>query len=165
MGAALVEMVAGLSLAKGESEHTAVQRTALDRARAARSELLAFAEEDSAAFTAFMEALRLPKNSESERTARTAALSTAALRAAEVPLATLRATVAVAEAARSIIDRSLVSAESDLEVAARFARAAGESAAENVEANLPFIEAAEIRATLAQQTEAALIALRRATPQ
>jgi formiminotetrahydrofolate cyclodeaminase len=52
-----------------------------------------------------------------------------------------------------------------LAVAARFARAAGESAAENVEANLPFIEGAEIRATLAHQTEAALIALRRATPQ
>ena len=36
-GAALVEMVAGLSLAKGESEHTAVQRTALDRASMERT--------------------------------------------------------------------------------------------------------------------------------
>jgi formiminotetrahydrofolate cyclodeaminase len=165
MGAALVEMVAGLSLAKGESEHTAVQRTALDRARAARSELLTLAEEDVTAFTAFIEALKLPKTSESERAVRTTALSTAAQRAAEVPLATLRASVTVAETAKSITDRSLASAESDLAVAARFARAAGESAAENVEANLPFIEGAEIRATLAHQTEAALIALRRATPQ
>jgi formiminotetrahydrofolate cyclodeaminase len=112
-----------------------------------------------------MEALKLPKNSESERAVRTTALSTAAQRAAEVPLATLRASVTVAETAKSITDRSLASAESDLAVAARFARAAGESAAENVEANLPFIEGAEIRATLAHQTEAALIALRRATPQ
>ena len=165
MGAALVEMVAGLSLAKGESEHTAYQRTALDRARAARSELLTLAEEDATAFTAFMDALKLSKNSESERAARTAALSTAAQRAAEVPLATLRATVAVAEAAKSITDRSLASAESDLAVAARFARAAGESAAENVEANLPFIEDAETRGTLARQTQAALSELHRATPQ
>lgn len=165
MGAALVEMVAGLSLAKGESEHTAVQRTALDRARAARSELLALAEEDATAFTAFMGALKLPNNSESERAARAATLSSAAQRAAEVPLATLRASVTVAEAAKSITDRSLASAESDLAVAARFARAAGESAAENVEANLPFIEDAETRGTLARQTQAALSALHRATPQ
>ncbi|MFZ9699374.1 MAG: cyclodeaminase/cyclohydrolase family protein, partial [Candidatus Limnocylindrus sp.] len=40
MGAALVEMVAGLSLAKSESEHSAVQRAALERATAARRELL-----------------------------------------------------------------------------------------------------------------------------
>lgn len=165
LGAALVEMVAGLSLAKGESEHSAVQRTALVRARAARSELLTLAEEDATAFTAFMEALKLPKGSASERDARTAALSAAAQRAAEVPLATLCATVAVAEAAQSITDRSLASAESDLAVAARFARAGGESAANNIETNLPFIEDAEVRGTLARQTNAALSALHRATPQ
>jgi formiminotetrahydrofolate cyclodeaminase len=165
MGAALVEMVAGLSLAKSESEHSAVQRAVLERATAVRSELLVLAEEDAAAFTAFMQALKLPKSSETERNIRTAALSSAAQRAAEVPLATLRASVTVAEAAKSITDRSLASAESDLAVAARFARAAGESAAENVESNLPYIEDAETRAELARQTEAALHALRRATPQ
>jgi len=165
MGAALVEMVAGLSLAKSESEHAAVQRAVLERATAVRSELLLLAEEDAAAFTAFMQALKLPKSSESERDTRTAALSSAAQRAAEVPLATLRAAVTVAEAARTLADRSLLSAASDLAVAARFARAAGESAAENVESNLPYIEDAETRAELARQTEAALHALRRATPQ
>jgi formiminotetrahydrofolate cyclodeaminase len=165
MGAALVEMVAGLSLAKSESEHAAVQRAALERATAVRSELLLLAEEDAAAFTAFMQALTLPKGSESERDTRTAALSSAAQRAAEVPLATLRAAVTVAEAARTLAERSLLSAASDLAVAARFARAAGESAAENVESNLPYIEDAETRAELARQTEAALHALRRATPQ
>jgi formiminotetrahydrofolate cyclodeaminase len=165
MGAALVEMVAGLSLAKSESEHSAVQRASLERATEARSELLLLAEEDAAAFTAFMQALKLPKSSESERDMRTATLSSAAQRAAEVPLATLRAAVTVAEAARTLAERSLLSAASDLAVAARFARAAGESAAENVESNLPYIEDAETRAELARQTEAALHALRRATPQ
>ena len=165
MGAALVEMVAGLSLAKSESEHSAVQRAALERAKAARRELLTLAEEDAAAFTAFMNALKLPKSSESERDARTGALSSAAQRAAEVPLATLRAAVTVADVAQTLAERSLFSAASDLAVASRFARAAGESAAENVEANLPYIEDAERRAALARQTESALHALRRATPQ
>ena len=168
MGAALVEMVAGLSLVKSGAmgdEHSGLQRTALERARSARAELLQLADDDAAAYGAFMEALKLPKSSDDERTARTFASSTAAQRAAEVPLATLRATVAVAEAARSILDKSLLAAASDLEVAARFARAAGESAAENVEANLPYIDDPQTRAEIASQTNAALTALHRATPQ
>jgi len=164
-GAALVEMVAGLSLAKGATEHTALQDDARRRAADARNELLALAEADANAYTAFIHALRLPSGSESERAARAEALSTAAQRAAEVPLATLRAAVAIAEAAQTLGGRSLLSAASDLGVAARFARAAGESAAENVEANLPYIEDAETRVKLARQTESALGALQRATPQ
>lgn len=164
-GAALVEMVAGLSLAKGATEHTALQDDARRRAADARNELLSLAEADANAYTAFIHALRLPSGSESERAARTEALSTAAQRAAEVPLATLRAAVAIAEAAQTLGGRSLLSAASDLAVAARFARAAGESAAENVEANLPYIEDAETRVELARQTESALGALQRATPQ
>jgi len=168
MGAALVEMVAGLSLAKSGAqggEHSAMQKAVLERARSARAELLQLAKDDAVAYGAFMEALKLPKSSDDERTARTSAISTAAQRAAEVPLATLRATVAVAEAARSIMDKSLLAAASDLEVAARFARAAGESAAENVEANLPYIDDPQTRAEIASQTSAALTALHRATPQ
>ena len=168
MGAALVEMVAGLSLAKSgaaSAEHSGLQRTALERARSARVELLQLADDDAVAYGAFMEALKLPKSSDDERAARTSAISAAAQRAAEVPLATLRAAVAVAEAARGILDKSLLAAASDLEVAARFARASGESAAENVEANLPYIDDPQTRAEIASQTSAALIALHRATPQ
>ena len=168
MGAALVEMVAGLSLAKPDvasAEHSGLQRTALERARSARVDLLQLAEDDAVAYGAFMEALRLPKTTSDERTARTSAISAAAQRAAEVPLATLRATVAVAEAARSIQDKSLLAAASDLEVAARFARASGESAAENVEANLPYIDDPQTRAEITSQTSAALTALHRVTPQ
>lgn len=168
MGAALVEMVAGLSLAKSGAtgaEHSGLQRTALERARSARVELLRLADDDAVAYGDFMEALKLPKGSDDERAARTSAISAAAQRAAEVPLATLRATVAVAEAARSMLDKSLLAAASDLEVAARFARASGESAAENVEANLPYIDDPQTRAEIASQTSAALTALHRATPQ
>ncbi|MCX5979191.1 MAG: cyclodeaminase/cyclohydrolase family protein, partial [Chloroflexi bacterium] len=145
-------------------EHSALQQAALERARSARAELLQLAEDDAVAYGAFMEALKLPKSSDDERAARTSAISAAAQRAAEVPLATLRATVAVAEAARSIQDKSLLAAASDLEVAARFARASGESAAENVEANLPYIDDPQTRAEIASQTSAALTALHRATP-
>ncbi|MFM8730011.1 MAG: cyclodeaminase/cyclohydrolase family protein [Candidatus Limnocylindrus sp.] len=71
-----------------------------------------------------MHALRLPSGSESERAARTEALSTAAQRAAEVPLATLRAAVAIAEAAQTLGGRSLLSAARCAAVDRASARAA-----------------------------------------
>jgi formiminotetrahydrofolate cyclodeaminase len=107
--------------------------------------------------------MRLPKAEEHERDARSRAMSAAAEHAAAVPLQTLRAISAVAEGARSLTNHSLLSAASDLDVALRFARAAGLSAAENVEANLPFIDDPETRATLANQTAAAVAALERLT--
>jgi formiminotetrahydrofolate cyclodeaminase len=57
----------------------------------------------------------------------------------------------------------LASAASDLDVALRFARAAGLSAAENIEVNLPFIDNPETRATLANQTAASVAVLERTT--
>ena len=90
-------------------------------------------------------------------------MSVAAERAAEVPLHTLRAITSIAEAARLLTGRSLASAASDLDVALRFARAAGLSAAENIEVNLPFIDNPETRATLASQTAASVAALERST--
>jgi len=165
MAAALVEMVAALSLAKQpDGGDAAQQQGARDRAAAARVTLLQYAEDDAAAYTAFIEALRLPKNTNEEREVRTVAISAAAVRAAEVPLQTLQVATAIANDAAALTDRSLASAASDLEVARRFARAAGRSAADNVEANLPYIEEAETRARLAQRTVAALADLDRAAP-
>jgi formiminotetrahydrofolate cyclodeaminase len=162
--AALVEMVAGLSLKKSPdgAEAALQQRTAAQMA-ALRAELLTLADDDANAYNAFIQAMRLPKVEEHERDARSRAMSAAAERAAEVPLKTLRAISAAAESARLLTGRSLVSAASDLDVALRFARAAGLSAAENVEANLPFIDDPETRATLANQTAASVAALERLT--
>jgi formiminotetrahydrofolate cyclodeaminase len=162
--AALVEMVAGLSLKKSPdgAEAALQQRTAAQMA-ALRAELLTLADDDANAYNAFIQAMRLPKVEEHERDARSRAMSAAAERAAEVPLKTLRAISAAAEAARLLTGRSLVSAASDLDVALRFSRAAGLSAAENVEANLPFIDDPETRATLANQTAASVAALERLT--
>jgi formiminotetrahydrofolate cyclodeaminase len=162
--AALVEMVAGLSLKKSpDSADAALQQRTVAQMATIRSELLTLADDDANAYDAFIQAMRLPKSEEQEREARGRAMSAAAERAAAVPLQTLRAIGSVAEAARSLTGRSLLSAASDLDVALRFARAAGLSAAENVEANLPYIDDPETRATLASQTAAAVAALERTT--
>lgn len=162
--AALVEMVAGLSLKKSpEGDDAALQQRTAAQMATIRGELLTLADDDARAYDAFIQAMRLPKVEVHEREARGRAMSAAAENAAAVPLQTLRAISAVAEAARSLTNRSLVSAASDLDVALRFARAAGLSAAENVEANLPFIDDPEMRATLANQTAASVAALERLT--
>jgi formiminotetrahydrofolate cyclodeaminase len=162
--AALVEMVAGLSLKKSpESADAALQQRTVTQMETARGELLKLADDDAIAYDAFMQAMRLPKSKEHERDARGRAMSVAAERAAEVPLHTLRAITSVAEAARLLTGHSLVSAASDLEVALRFSRAAGLSAAENIEVNLPYIDSPETRATLANQTAASIAALERST--
>jgi formiminotetrahydrofolate cyclodeaminase len=162
--AALVEMVAGLSLKKSpDGADAALQQRTVAQMATIRSELLTLADYDANAYDAFIQAMRLPKGEEHEREARNRAMSAAAERAAAVPLQTLRAIGAVAEAARLLTGRSLVSAASDLDVALRFSRAAGLSAAENVEANLPYIDDPETRATLASQTAAAVAALERTT--
>jgi len=162
--AALVEMVSGLSLKKSADGVDAAlqQRTAAQMATL-RAELLILANDDALAYDAIIQAMRLPKVEEHEREARGRAMSAAAEHAAGVPLKTLQAITAVAEAARLLTGRSLVSAASDLDVALRFARAAGLSAAENVEANLPFIDDPETRASLANQTAAFVAALERLT--
>jgi formiminotetrahydrofolate cyclodeaminase len=162
--AALVEMVAGLSLKKSpDGADAALQQRTAAQMTTIRNELLALADDDAHAYDAFIHAMRLPKGEEHEREARNRAMSAAAERAAAVPLQALRTIGSVAEAARLLSGRSLVSAASDLDVALRFARAAGLSAAENVEANLPYIDDPETRATLASQTAAAVAALERTT--
>lgn len=162
--AALVEMVAGLSLKKSpESADAALQQRTAAQMAVIRGELLALADDDANAYDAFIQAMRLPKIDESEREERSRAMSAAAEHAAEIPLQTLRAITSIAEAARLLTGRSLASAASDLEVALRFARAAGLSAAENVEVNLPFIDSPERRSALANQTTTSVAALERST--
>ena len=164
MAAALVEMVAGLSLGKSpDGPDASLQRESAARMSTLRVELLKLADDDADAYRDFVVALRLPKSDDREQEARAGAISAAAERAAEVPLETLLRATAVAESARGIMQRSLASAASDLDVALRFARTAGLSAADNVEVNLPFIEDPQRRASLANRAAAALAALERAT--
>ena len=66
--AALVEMVAGLSLKKSpESADAALQQRTAAQMAVIRGELLALADDDANAYDAFIQAMRLPKIDESER--------------------------------------------------------------------------------------------------
>jgi formiminotetrahydrofolate cyclodeaminase len=119
LAAGLVAMVAGLS-----ADRPAYARFADTHARAGGAgralamTLLGLADEDAAAYGAFAAAMKLPRVTDQEKAARSAAIRAAAVAAAEVPLQTLKAC-------------------RDLVVASRLAEAAAHGAAENVMVNLP----------------------------
>jgi len=77
--AALVEMVAGLSLKKSpDSDDAALQQRTVAQMATNRNELLILADDDANAYDAFIQAMRLPKGEEHEREARNRAMSAAA---------------------------------------------------------------------------------------
>lgn len=140
LAASLVGMVARLCEGRPAFD---VHRTTIDQALetgdSLRERFLALADEDAAAFAALSAARRLPRDTESERAAREAAVAEAALRATTVPLECVRACLEVAAVAESLAGRSNPNASSDLGVAVLLAGAAGEAAAANVYANLPSV--------------------------
>lgn len=155
--AALVEMVGGLSAERApDGVDAARQRAAVEVARALRPRLVARALDDERAYASFIDALRLPKGSGAEQTARSEALSRAALAAATVPLDVVAACADIVESASSLLGRSLAAAASDLEAAVRLAAAAAHISAENVEANLPYVASADERVRVANACATAL---------
>ena len=141
MAAGLVGMVARLTV--GKKKYAAVEnqmRMIVDSAEPLRSELTAAVTDDSAAFDAVMEAFRLPKDTPEQQTLRQAAIETAYVHAAEVPLRVARAAVAVLGLAAQTAAHGNTNAISDSGSAAYLAQAALRGAALNVRANAAVVQ-------------------------
>ena len=137
MGTSLLVMVAGLAKSKNNTDE---EKAALASASTAiapiTARLTSLADADAASFDAVMAAYRLPKATDDERTARSAAIQSALRGATKIPLDTLRACAAALEHARAVADYGNRSAESDVGVAIGLLKAAAVGAAANVRANL-----------------------------
>lgn len=152
VGAALVEMVCNLTIGKPRyAEHEATMKSALAKAGDLRRRSLALAEEDAEAFAAVSEAYKLPKETDEEKAARTAAIQAALVGAADVPLRTGEAAVGVIGLAGEILEGANVNVVSDVAVAAASARAGLEAAAINVEINLSAMAKAPEREVVARR--------------
>jgi formiminotetrahydrofolate cyclodeaminase len=137
MGTSLLMMVAGLPKTRGKSDH---EKIALSEARAAlssvRDRILALADTDSEAYAKVMDAFRLPKASEDEKSARKRAVQTAMRGATDAPLETLRTAAEAMKLARTVAECGNPSAASDVRVALELLEAASAGATANVEINL-----------------------------
>lgn len=141
LGAALVEMVTHLTLGRSKYADVAGDMEALrGRAEAMRAHLNALVEQDAAAYDGFSRAMKLPRETDEQRTARKAALAQAALDAAEVPLRTMRACFEVLELTVPVSAKGNRNAVSDGGCAALLARAALRAAHLNVRVNLPYVK-------------------------
>ena len=138
LGAALVSMVAGLSL--GRPKYSAFGAT-LARADATgkqlAAEFLELSDRDADAYAGYAAALKMPRHSPGQTEERAEAIRAAARRASDAPWDCVRACLRLAAIAEALAGRSNVNASSDVLVAALLAEAGARGAAENVRINLP----------------------------
>ena len=140
-GAALAEMVANLTFGKKGYEAVQPEMEELQaKAEAIRKRMLELSQADADVFNIFMNALGLPKNTDEEKAARTAAIQQAYKDAAMVPFE-------IGELANQIFDLAELASRkgnqnliTDGIIAAINARAAVKSAFLNVRINLSGIK-------------------------
>jgi glutamate formiminotransferase/formiminotetrahydrofolate cyclodeaminase len=152
LGAALAQMVAGLTV--GKKRYAAVDaemREIALRAAALVNTLSALVVRDAEAYAEVSAAHKLPQEPEAAAAARSAALTAALLRAAQVPLETARACADVAEIAVAVAARGNTNAASDAGVAALLAEAGCKGAAFNARINVAALEDRSLGAPLVEE--------------
>ncbi len=136
LGAALGTMVANLSSHKaGWDARWEEFSTWACRGQAIQAELMVLVDEDTEAFNRIMAAFGLPKGTDEEKAARTAAIQEATLFATEVPLHTMQAAFKVFELCRAMAEEGNPNSVSDAGVGVLAARAAVLGAGLNVKIN------------------------------
>ena len=161
-GAALCAMAARLTLGREKQRDAWKEMEGLrDEAIALGERLIALIDEDTDAYAAVVAARRLPKATEAERAARSAALREAVIRSARVPLETLTILRSLAGCAARAVERGNPSCLTDAGSAAQMIRAGAMAAAYNVRVNLPDIADAQMRDSLRAQAAEALAAVRK----
>jgi glutamate formiminotransferase/formiminotetrahydrofolate cyclodeaminase len=141
LGAALAQMVAGLTV--GKKKYAAVDadmREAALQAAGLVNELSALVARDAAAYAEVSTAYRLPSEPDDAAARRKEAITTALLRAAQVPLETARACTRVAELALTVATKGNTNAASDAGVAALLADAGCRGAVLNVRINVASLD-------------------------
>lgn len=136
MAAALVSMVARLTLGKKKYKDVEVQMEAtITEADRLRKELDDLVIRDSEAFQAVLQAYALPKGNQEEQKRRTDAIETAIQKAAEVPLQVASRATRVLELASQVAKDGNVNAITDAGSAGMLAIAALQAAGMNVRTN------------------------------
>lgn len=137
LGAALGTMVANLSSHKaGWDERWEEFSDWAEKGQKLKDELLALVDEDTAAFNAIMAAFALPKGTDAEKAARSAAIQAATRRAIEVPFRVMQLAGDALPLAVAMAEKGNPNSVSDAGVGALCARAAVQGAYLNVRINV-----------------------------
>jgi len=141
MGAALVAMVAGLTIGKKKYAEVEAEMQAIRVvAENLRKELTQAVDDDASSFEVLMASFKLPKDTDEQKAARAKAIVQATLNAAHIPLHVAEDSVKVMELALKCAQHANVNASSDSMSAFAMARAALTAAASNVRINLNTLE-------------------------
>jgi formiminotetrahydrofolate cyclodeaminase len=160
IGASLLAMVAGLPKPRAASEEDLARlRAAGARCGALAEQLTGLVDRDSEAYDHVMAAYRLPKGTDDEKAARSAAIQESMRTAIAAPLDVMRASHAATEQAVVIAEFGNRNASSDVQVGLELLRAALRGALLNVEINLASVKDADwvsrVRAETAELLAAA----------
>ena len=145
VGAALLEMVVGLTLGKEKYRASWRDLEPLpDRLREARRRLLELVDEDTKAYDAVVAARRLPKESDADKAERQRAIDAANVLATTVPMQTAFFAHESLKAAPHVLEKGNPNAASDAWVAALLLQGAVLGALANVRINLPGVSDPEL---------------------
>jgi formiminotetrahydrofolate cyclodeaminase len=161
VGVSLLMMVAGLPKTRtGTPEERAALGAAAARLRPLRDVLTTLVDRDSEAYTLVLDAFRLPKGTDAEKTIRRDAIDHAMRAATDTPLETMRVCGQALGQAVAIAANVVRSAASDAGVGIELLRTALRGAALNVDTNLGEVKdqeyVARVRVERTQLEEASL---------
>ena len=155
LGAALGTMVANLSSHKaGWDERWEEFSDYAERGQAVMAELLHLVDEDTEAFNRIMAVFAMPKSTDEEKAARSAALQEATLYATQVPLKTMKASLKVFEIVKAMAEIGNPNSVSDAGVGALAARSAVLGAQLNVKINAAGLKNREVADALVAEANA-----------
>lgn len=141
ISAGLVSMVCNLTIGKKGYEDVAEKiKTLLERSEELRAELTKLIDLDTEAFNGIMAAMKLPKETDEQKSVRKEAIQAATKKATQVPMKTMEFSLEILELAREVAEIGNRNAVSDAGVSASLAYAAMESALFNIRINLGSIK-------------------------
>lgn len=146
-GVGLVAMVADLTIGKEKyTEYDEACRAAKEKALSLYAQLVEGIDKDTEAFNKVSAAYKLPKDTDEQKAARSAAIRAANVGATEVPFETVKLCLEGLKVTETIVGKSNPNAASDLGVAALNLLAGIKGAWLNVKINLPGIKDEELKA-------------------
>jgi methenyltetrahydrofolate cyclohydrolase len=153
MAAALIAMVAHLSMNNSSKETEANLRMIFGEAQKLKGDLIGGGLEDSKAFTAVQAAYRMPKTTEEEKAERMEEIQRAMLMATHVPLANAERCLQLLNLAQQLYPIAKPATASDIHCAKLLAQAGFHGCIANVEINLPHIRDAANSGELAKRAK------------